>query len=179
MQSTKIPVKYIDTNKYVIVAECDEFAENPAEWGNFYIVTFGRGGLITDTDRDTYMQDNPVDKWLKDGKAFYIDVYRHGNTVYSLSGDGVQDKFDTAQKAGLIVFQDEYVDGVPYDDRRGYAVGDLETYTAWANGEVYNITIKRDTGLVVDEIGGLYGDGMITCIEDELGKDTEYEIVYK
>lgn len=162
MQAVKIPIKYIDTRKYKVRVMADEASEAPTEWGNYDIVTFGRGRLVTDTDISEYLTEAgklkpSLQAKLKAGTAFWIDIYEHSGMSYSLSGEGQQDYFDTANRAGLILFTKEYAKGSNYKQREAMARQDLRTYTQWANGDVYGASIETEAGQDVDSLWGLYG----------------------
>jgi hypothetical protein len=93
-----------------------------------------------------------------DKDAVLLDCYDHGGQLWSVRGEGVQDKFDTAKGAGVWVpddclrahLADEEKKGL---DRRNAAVGCakqfLEQYNAIIAGDVYGAVIET-----YDERGG-------------------------
>lgn len=90
--------------------------------------------------------------------AVLLDCYAHGSQHWSISGDGMQCRFDTARGAGVWVpddclrsqLDDDEADG---KDRRTqavlYAQQFLTQYNAIINGEVYGIVTET-----YDEFGG-------------------------
>lgn len=133
----------------------DDYADNdnPEDWGNYEIVL--RKDIDTDDDGNMIPE---LKAKLTDGRAFWIDKFEHGQVAYTLYDDGRGDRWDTSFRYGLIVFTDEYASN--HDDiegRREMAQSDLETYTAWANGEVYRYDIEDD-GETVEACGGFIGD---------------------
>lgn len=147
---------------FMIYIAPDEYIDSPTDWGNYEIVTFFRNRYITDTDIEEYYTDNGKLKpqyqaKMRAGKLFPIDVYEHGGTAYSLSGEGMQCRWDTSSNAGLIIFNDDYIKGVSYEKRKEYARQDLQEYTMWANGDVYGYSIEDKDGNEIDSLGGCYG----------------------
>ena len=94
---------------------------------------------------------------LRAGKVFWLDIYEHGGVTYKLSGEGMQDRFDTTSRGGYIEFDSEYIKGIDFETRQRYARQDLELYTAWANGLNYYVTIEDKAGNFVYSVGGIIG----------------------
>jgi len=184
LKTINIPVKYIDTRQYIIEAHADDVSnDSPADWDNFEIVTFGRNRFITDCDPYEYYTDNGKLKpayqaKVKAGKMFGIDIYEHSGVSFTLHNEGMPNDWDTSSNAGFIIFNDAYIKGTTFEQRQEYARQDLKTYTQWANGEVYGVRIKTDTGLVVEDwLYGIYD--VDDYAKDILGNDAEYEVIYK
>lgn len=177
MQSITIPVKYIDTTKYKVTIWQDDWAENPTEWGTFEIVTFSNNRWTTDVDPEQYQTESgkllpSLQAKLKAGTAFWLDIYEHSSVHYSLSGEGMQDRWDTASRAGIIFLTD--AKNMSYEQRQQFARDMLKTYTDWANGEVYTVRIETESGREVDQLSGLYGtEGIKDFITETIG-DAEY-----
>lgn len=177
-----IEVKYIDTTKYIVRVYQDEGSESPTEWGNFEIVTFFRNKLVTDRDPSEYQDEEgkllpSVKAKLQAGKMFWLDIYEHGATSYSLAGEGMQDRFDTSSNAGLIILDDEFGNGLTYAERKKLAKQCLQEYSDWANGYVYGAVIETDTGLEIDSSCGLIGYEPIEAFVEEAIDGAEYEII--
>lgn len=98
---------------------------------------------------------------LKAGTAFILSCYQHSGIVWSLIGEGMQDKFDTAQVAGLLLQKGRR--GETYAHREQRAREFLETYNAWRNGEIYVAELQsyldgeEDDARNLETCGGLYG----------------------
>jgi hypothetical protein len=150
----------VEYKSYTIKIDQDVFADDPTNWGNFTILDFrNRNGnasirdYLTDDDELVPEMQAKVDA----GQAFWFDVYEHSGTVYTLVGQGMNDRWDTSSKCGLIVFSDDYVKGVGKSEREQYAAQDLSLYTQWANGDVYAVEIFDEDGESVDCQGENYG----------------------
>lgn len=184
-----IPVTYIDTTEYLVRVHQDIDSESPAEWGNFTIVQFRDNGYGNYGDLDEYLTENgkltpAVRAKLRAGKMFTIDYRSYSGTdggYYSLDGGIPTGEVDSRDVNGFIIFEDEYIKGTNYEQRKLYAGRDLETYTQWANGDVYWVEIVTKSGLEVDSIGGLYGtEGVKDFVTETLpdAKMIEYIGVY-
>lgn len=148
----------MDTEKYkgyTITIDYDEDCglDSPASWGNFDIV---------ENSEDFYTESGKllpsVQAKMRAGKMFLVDKLEHGNVIYRLAS-GIRD-WDTSTNWGWIVFTDEYATNFSdYEGRRNMAKSDLETYTQWANGEVYGYTIVNQYGEEVEDgsCWGIYG----------------------
>lgn len=180
-----IPVKYIDTTKYIVRVEYDEWSDSPAEWGTFTIVQFRDSDFSTyeELDSSEYVTESgklkpSVIAKLKAGKMFTISYQRYSSAdggQYRLDGSIPSGVVDSRDVNGFIIFDDSYVKGVSYDERKRYAQQDLNIYTQWANGEVYYATVETESGLEVDSCGGLIGDDDLTAfIQDTIG-DAEHQ----
>jgi len=68
-------------------------------------------------------------------RVFLVDKYEHGGVAYSLAATvGYPDaQWDVASSCCVLVVPDDVT------DPRAYAVGMLDTYTSWCNGDVYGI----------------------------------------
>jgi hypothetical protein len=111
--------------------------------------------------------------WNPDGSdpapyAILLDVYDHGGQVFSISGNGMQCRFDTA-RGGAVWVPDQccldHIMSLPEADRQAEAIKDcqaaLEVYNAWLSGDTYGIcfaTCELDTGKEIesDECWGYY-----------------------
>lgn len=109
------------------------------------------------SDPDGWIEDMSPDHDL-----YPVDVYEHGNILYSLSGGGPQCAFDTARGGACIAIPNEKHDN-PFTNTREAAAAILAEYSAWCNGDVYGIvevTIDPATGEVVgdyDDVWGIIG----------------------
>jgi len=96
---------------------------------------------------------------LKTGTAWFAERYEHGNSVWSLIGEGPRCRFDTTRHAGILVWTGKPKE-MPADMREKSARMFLETYTCWANGEGHGYTIEDEDGEHVDSCFGFFGNDM-------------------
>lgn len=120
-----------------------------------------------------FVQGNPrnvnyvgdVETWLEGMNdnpnvvVFPVDVYEHGDILYSLSGSGPQCQFDTA-RGGACIAVPTGPEG--FTNPQDAAAAILNEYTAWCNGDVYGIVeMNRDpetnTWTEGDTCWGFYG----------------------
>lgn len=157
-----IPVNYIDTTKYIVKIWPDDYTDSPTEWGNYTIVQFVDKDWSTYDNIENYCTENgkllpSMQAKIKAGVAFSFTYYRYSNTdggFYKYpSNETNPDNID-----GFIIFEREYIKNTTYEERKQYATEDLQTYTEWANGEVYGVTVETSAGEVVDTCGGFIGD---------------------
>lgn len=90
-----------------------------------------------------------VENEIVNPHAFLLSVYDHGGRVYSLLGQGVNCRWDTAHGGAVLVPSDECIEaakGVAGSDGRelmdvlrGWAVDVLDDYNAYLSGEVYGL----------------------------------------
>ena len=132
--------------KYKVVATIDDDThENPTEWSDEReVYSFNRRHCSFKDPDDFGLTGRPPDvtstraglrKKLEAGTAFILSCYQHSGIVWSLKGEGMQDRFDTAQVAGLLLQKGRR--GETYAQREQRARGFLEAYNAWCNGEIY------------------------------------------
>jgi hypothetical protein len=133
----------------IITIENDPFAENPADFdGAWKLYSFSHKHRSY-KDRETFFPDGKPTLALRNklrvGLAFVLDYYEHGLCCWSLSGNGPSCRWDTARGAGLLVWEHKPSDmgAKSVEDRAKDAAGFLETYTAWANGEVYAYSVEE------------------------------------
>jgi hypothetical protein len=118
-----------------------------------------------------------VRRKLETGTVFLLDYYEHGLSAWSIVGTGMQCQWDTTHHAGLLVWSHPTNDmgAKSYQDRQKDAEQFLQTYNAWANGDVWGyvaeIVTRCETcgGEVTEDLGGcwgFYGPYAKTMIED-------------
>lgn len=91
------------------------------------------------------------------GLAFFLDLYDHSGQSWSLSGEGMNDRWDTSHKAGLLVWKNKPSDmgAKTKDARKEDARRTLETYNQWLNGDCWGyILTDSDTGQEIDSCWG-------------------------
>lgn len=106
-----------------------------------------------------------------------LDIYEHGGIAYSVSGEGMADRWDTSSGGAVWVPDSEamgYIQSTVrgqlgnakvteaemanllYTEASRYCREILEEYNHWANGEVYGVVvyvIDRHTGECIDKLG--------------------------
>jgi hypothetical protein len=107
-------------------------------------VDFSHRGAGGEVGRDEYLASTPDDVIV-----FLVDKYEHGGVHYSIANTAnyPDRQWDVAGSCGVL--------WIPADvpDPRAYAVGVLDTYNAWCNGEAYGLvtcTVAPD-GTVSEE----------------------------
>lgn len=95
-----------------------------------------------DPHRINYKDAEAAQRWLEemrvDHDIFSVDVYEHGNTMYSLSGTGPQCQFDTARGGACIAIPNDNHQ-YPFTNTEEAAAAILSEYTSWCNGDVYGV----------------------------------------
>lgn len=177
-----IDVKYVDTTKYKVTISSDVFADNPCDWGNYTIVQFKDNDFNSYRSIDEYCNENgkllpSVQAKIRAGKIFTFTYNRYsscdGGYYRYPSNETDVDNID-----GFIIFDDAYIKGISYEERKRYAKQDLDTYTQWVNGEVYSILVEDEHGKYIDSCSGYIGDvdvqhGVIDMLPDALPENVE------
>lgn len=174
-----IPITYVDTNKYIALVSYDDFDDDPTGWGQFNIEQYDRNKIHYTSSEEHYTEAGKLRPELqakiRAGIAWPLEAYEHGNIRYSLSGEGMQCRFDTSGNIGMLFLKD--VKGMSYKEREQMARECLREYNAYCNGEVYTVQIKRDTGYIVSDYCGGITD-IDEYIKQELPAGAEYEVEY-
>lgn len=172
MQDVKIRIEY------------DRDTENPCEYDGWKLISFNRRHInyedpYTLLNQDGTAKDFGLRRKLAVGTAFLVSCYEHGGCHWGLQGEVMQCQFDTAQIAGILVWQqDSKHCGKTFEDRQKSARSFLEVYTMWANGECYYYSIEDMEGNDIDSCGGYIGeDHLLSSIKDAIGN--KYRIVEK
>ena len=111
---------------------------------------------------------------LRAGLAFFLSYYEHGRSQWSLLDTGPQCRFDSVRLAGLLVWEHPPDDmgAKTREKRAANAKQFLDTYNAWANGDVYGYDIEDPEGIVSDSCWGYFGNDteyMLECIQQAAG----------
>jgi hypothetical protein len=118
--------------------------------------------FVQGNPRNVNYCDDP-EVWVEDVNSdpnldlFVVDVYEHGNILYSLSGGGPQCEFDTA-RGGAAIAIPTGPEGYTNPEEAARAI--LSEYTAWCNGETYAIVelaLDPATGEPVGDYDAVYG----------------------
>jgi len=121
--------------------------EDPSEYFNEYAET-----------RGVYPKIGIANK-LRVGTAFMVDVYEHGDSSYSLHGEGMNCRWDTSSCAGILLWEHstDEMGAKTLSDRAEDARCFLRRYADWANGHGYKYSICDSDGDPIDSCGGFYG----------------------
>jgi hypothetical protein len=84
---------------------------------------------------------------LETGTAFVCSYYEHGNSIWSLLGEGSNDQWDSTRVAGLLVWDQpiKHLGAKTKEDRKNDARNFLASYTAWANGNAFYFRVEEVT----------------------------------
>lgn len=109
---------------------------------------------------------------LKVGLAFWLSFYEHGEGAWSLIGEGMQDQWDTAYLAGILIWTGKPGDigAKTLEDRAEDARGFLEDFNTWANGGFLWYRLTDENGEEIESIGGLNG---IEALAEAIGESLQ------
>lgn len=167
----------------------DEDAESPRKWDNLgYFITAERGYNSPDNN-DTLIRivkstgDNAgnqaehiamIKKAIKDEidekvVAIYPVVkYEHSGVIYRL---GTMHGFDYSN-CGFYIVTDKTACKTPKKSFETIIKQELETYTKWANGEVYGFVLHDADGKMNESCWGFYDlDEIKDALPDEWAKE--------
>lgn len=159
-----------------LVIKHDDSPESPREWDNLgYFITSEQRYMSPDGKKAEGVQSivesaaddannsehhaelitAAINEMGETVKAIYL-VYRyeHGNVIYRR---GTASGFDYSN-CGFYIVTDKTADilGTPADRFDAVIDGELETYSAYTNGDVYGFTLYDDNGEHEDSCWGLY-----------------------
>ena len=131
--------------------------ESPCDSDGWKLHSFARNKFVTDVNPDEYVKEydrktgevkaanGQLTRKLGNGLAFWLSYYEHGDGAWSIKGTGQQCRFDTAQLAGILVWESKAKDLGPktVEDRAADARKFLERYNEWANGYVYDWEVRE------------------------------------
>lgn len=146
----------------------DKFAEDPLNDSEWKLYSFSHRHANSRSHEDFFQVDRYGDvNWAigfkrkaQYGLAHILSCYQHSGTSWSLKGEGTQCRWDTAQIAGVLVWEGKAADcGSTPEEREAYARGTLETYTEWLNGGTYQFTLEDEENDIHESCGGFYGSG--------------------
>lgn len=109
---------------------------------------------------------------LKVGLAFWLSFYEHDEGAWSLIGEGMQDQWDTAYLAGILVWTGKPSDigAKTLEGRAENARGFLEDFNTWANGGFLWYRLTDENGEEIESIGGLNG---IEALSEAIGESLQ------
>ncbi|MDH5523034.1 MAG: hypothetical protein OEY01_03390 [Desulfobulbaceae bacterium] len=124
----------------------DYDAPNPLSLSDFEFIEFS-----SREQRENYeeMREEDLEGREEIRPSWQCDRYKHGDVIWSLSGEGSQCRWDTALGAGILLFNG--TEEIDPDDLDDHAREFLKLYTEWCNGYVYYVEVEMD--------GEVQGDG--------------------
>lgn len=133
------------------ISHCDQ-QEHPNDFGPWKVVSFNR--RHRDFSDPEKVGVGPagcakaLQKKLDIGTAWILGCYQHGNTSWKRAEDPnlMRCEWDTCTRAGLLTWDREHGHKLPkgLDARRASADEFLRMYSAWCNGEVYDMRLEAD-----------------------------------
>lgn len=104
-----------------------------------------------------------IRKLMGRGLAHWLDYFEHGGSEWSISGEGMQDAWDTARYGGILVWEEpaENMGAKTVKGRTEDARSFLREYNRWANGECFWYSLDETDGEhgdeCIDSCGGFIG----------------------
>ncbi len=151
------PFRSPDSNTIVVALENPHGIDSEHEWPE------GVEFVQANPRYFNHLPGDEVEHWtdrlIGDHDVFEVDVYEHGNILYSLGGGGPQCQFDTSHGGARIAIPNDRHEN-PYTDTRQAAANILAEYSAWCNGEGYGIvsfTYEDGEWVEGDAVWGFFG----------------------
>jgi hypothetical protein len=108
-----------------------------------------------DAEGNATVEDEELKAKFEAGLAYILSYEEHGLCQWSIE-EGVSD-WDSTAVAGVMVLDPDYVEHLGVAERRARAELLAEEYTAWCNGEVYEVKFLVNGKEDEDEGGTFYG----------------------
>lgn len=139
----------------------DDSPDSPREWDNVgqlwcWQRRYHSPDRITGLDRGDYDSWEEYDAALaaEDRVVLPVYCYEHGGISYSTGAYGCP--WDSG-RAGVISALRSSCPGQSDEQIESILRAEVETYSAWANGEVYCYSVESPEGETVDYCCGFYG----------------------
>ena len=120
---------------------------------------------------------------LECGTAVILSCYEHSGVMWSLRGEGMRCRFDTADVAGIMIWEGKPKDiGDNYTERMEFFRSVLREYNDWCNGNMYMFQIYDVTDAdAFDDCwyGSMSSDGVIEELRLQLKDIPSEEIQYE
>lgn len=154
---------------YLLKIECDHDAECPMDMdGQWKLVSFVERSIHYGDISEFFDEEEDGTKTLcaeyanlfKEGFAYWLDYYEHGQSMYSIHRNSQQCRWDTSWFAGILYWehpQDDMGAKTP-EDRQKDAEAFLNTYNDWCNGNVYGYIVEDSEFNEIDSCWGFYED---------------------
>jgi hypothetical protein len=151
----------------VVRVSHDDSPESPCNEDGWQAYSFSTRHANYKNPED-FEGDAELEAKLKAGLAFPLSYFEHGQCMWSLAGSGPQCRWDTVQRAGLLIWEgaEDDIGAKTVEDREKDAEVFLERFTAWCNGEVFGFDIVNGE----DGCWGFYDlDDMFSEIRERVG----------
>mgnify|MGYP000004506244 CR=1 FL=1 len=149
----------------------DHDAESPCDWECSWKIYSFSSRHVNNASPDQFLTENG--KWRFEyarkadvGLVFPLSYYEHGLCEWSVSGEGMQCRWDSVRFAGVAVWNGKPGDigAKTWESRRDDLRKFLRIYSDWCNGNCYGFSVIDDEGEIVDSCGGFIGsDDAIQC----------------
>lgn len=165
-----------DATGYTITVAYDCDPMSPREWDNLgTIIGWHRRYTLSDNDASSFDAPEDFTLWLKSNPCICLPVYMYEHSGVCLNTTGFNCPWDSGQVGYIYVtleqVRKEYgVERVSAKLRQKVErilCGEIETYSAYINGEVYEYTITNDDGDIIDSCSGYIGETEY-CINDAI-----------
>ncbi len=178
-------IETIEQEKVTIKLYQDFAPENPRQWDNpSKLLIFGGRNCIDVNELDMTIRTEDYSGWEEIEQVVMdafpgcelLPVYRyeHGSVAYNTTGFSCP--WDSG-RVGLIVCTRETMieewgkkraTKAVREKARKYMAGEVETYSQWANGDVYGYVVEDKEGNHLDSCWGFYG--IDYCREEALSQ---------
>ena len=175
--------KYKSPSGETVEIHHDSDVERPFENDNYFKIVVLHRRYTDPSKGECGSAPEEVAQWekenAKDWHILPLFMLDHSNTTYRAGktnpfGNGDIARFDSGRVG--IVAQRKDIDGIitSEEDFKKSAKNNLETYTAWANGETFGYKIKDENDQEDDSCWGYYGlDDVLSAAADYLGVKPE------
>lgn len=172
-----------------LTIDFDHDTENPCEYDGWEFISFNHRHASFQHPCQ-YLKpgkDGPVGvsaelrNKLKNGFAFILSCYEHSGIQWGLQGEVWQCQWDTAQVAGLLIWNDDKTN-LPrgFKKRQADARNFLKTYTDWVNGACFCFSLEDENGNDIGCCGGYIGaEALIEAVREALRDVDDYSIAVK
>ena len=157
--------------KLIVELWNDSDAECPSEWGGWKLYSFSRKHINFKHPDEFFPPNIGLRRKLKTGTAFILSYFEHGNSFWMLKNspewDSCPDKqWDGTAVAGMLIYEYNVKElNKTYEARKANAVAFVESYTNWANGNIFGYSIETPDGEDIASCGGyLNSDVMFSDI---------------
>lgn len=146
----------------------DQYTECPAEYSDWNIFSFSTKHINFKNPNEFFPLSAGLKRKIKCKTAFILSCYQHGSCQWGLQGETIQCRFDTAQIAGILIWNGLAKDlSRNIEKRVESARSFLKVYTDWWNGETYCFNIENEKGEIIDSCVGIIGvDNLINSLKE-------------
>lgn len=125
--------------------------------------------LIHTKDGEIRANSIGLQRKLNVGTAFIVSCYEHSGRLWGLQGEVFQCRWDTAQVAGILIWEDEpsAMGAKTYKDRQEDARKMLSIFNDWGNGQNFGYCVEYDNE-ETRSCGGYIGiDDLVADLREE------------